>query len=436
MHRRSPFSTLYDEAGLSEDFRRSLRLMLCSCACGNMFGVIKSGAAFTGYTEFLGTNDFLYGIMMAMPYLAALTQLPMALLMSHTGKRKKWLLLFGGIARLLWIPIAIVPLLFPGVGSVTHIWIVILLNAISSMCSSAVNVGFTPWMGEFAPISIRGRWLARRHQIESVVSVGFGLLIARLLNMLPSPISYYTVLLFGAVLGCMDICFYFGVTEVPIRDRQTSLFSSLREVMQNRPFLRFCLFWSCLEFAKALSSAYYIRYAGTDLGLNDGQCVLCFQLAGCVIGLLCISRWGKAVDAYGNYPVLVVTQSLLAVTPLLWLLAAPRSIWIPLIYNIFAAVLNCCQTMLSTGMLLEKAPHEKNVIYIALYSCGTQMLGAFPGALCGGALLSLLRTMPFSQPNAYQLLFLVSALLQGTVLALFLPGMNPAGRRHRKSLAG
>lgn len=426
MRRHSRFSALYDEVSLPENYRRSLRLMLCSCACGNMFGVIKGGAAFTGYTEFLGTNDFLYGLMMATPYLAALTQLPMALFMSHTGKRKKWLLLFGGISRLLWIPIAIVPLLFPGVGSMTHIWIVLLLNAISSMCSSAVNVGFTPWMGEFVSLPIRGRWLACRHQIESVISVGFGLLIARLLNMLPSPVSYYTVLLIGAILGCMDICFYIGVTEIPIRDHPTSLFSSLREILRNRPFLQFCLFWGCLEFSKALASAYYIRYAGTDLGLNDGQCVLCFQIAGCVIGLLCISRWGKSVDAYGNYHVLAMTQSLLAATPLLWLLAALHSIWIPLIYNILAAILNCCQTMMSTSLLLEKAPHEKNVIYIAVYSCGIQLLGAFPGALCGGALLSFFRAMPFSYPDAYQLLFLTSALLQGAVLALFLPGMKPA----------
>lgn len=144
-------------------------------------------------------------------------------------------------------------------------------------------------------------------------------------------------------------------------------------------------------FCKALSAAYYIRFAGIELGLNDGQRVLCFQLVGCVIGLLCISRRGKAADMYGNYSAMAVTQSLLAVTPLLLLLVARCSIWIPLTYNIVAAFLNCCQTMLNTSLLLEKASREGNVIYIAVYSCSTQLLGAFPGALCGDVLLNCFR---------------------------------------------
>ena len=171
LHMRSPFTTLYDEVGMLPEIRRSILFMIFGNLFGNLFGTVTGSSALTGLAGDLGANDFIFGVLTAIPLFGTLMQLPAALLVSRTKKRKTYMLTFGLVSRALWILVGFVPFWIPVQPGWLRIWSLIFLVGLSSLGGSFINVCFTPWMADLVPISIRGRWLSARDRIISVIAV-------------------------------------------------------------------------------------------------------------------------------------------------------------------------------------------------------------------------------------------------------------------------
>ena len=74
LHLRSPFTNLYDEAGLTPDFRRSLNFIFLGNLCGTICGIIctSGSTAMVGLASSLGAGDLAFGIMAALMQASAL----------------------------------------------------------------------------------------------------------------------------------------------------------------------------------------------------------------------------------------------------------------------------------------------------------------------------------------------------------------------------
>ena len=112
-----------------KDLRQSLRLVTVAWMWGVVWMTCVSGDQMRAFAKMLGFNDFAFGLMGAIPFLATLGQLPAAIVVERTGLRKYLFLNCQIAARLLWLPIALVPLvIFPGPsGSVLAVVIVLTL---------------------------------------------------------------------------------------------------------------------------------------------------------------------------------------------------------------------------------------------------------------------------------------------------------------------
>ena len=184
LHLRSPFTNLYDEAGLTPDFRRSLNFIFLGNLCGTICGIIctSGSTAMVGLASSLGAGDLAFGIMAALMQASALMQIPFSMLVNKTHKRKKYLLTYGLICRALWLVFGLIPVFIPANPSWLRLYSLIFLLGASSFLGAAINVCWFPWFSDLAPISIRGRWLSIRDTVISVISVGMGLVIAWLLD--------------------------------------------------------------------------------------------------------------------------------------------------------------------------------------------------------------------------------------------------------------
>lgn len=429
----SPFSALYDEAGLLPVIRRSLLFVIFGNICGNTFGTITTGTALTGYAEALGANDFVFGVLTGIPLAANLFQIPAAMLVSRTHKRKQYMLTYGLIGRALWILAGLVPYFMPAEPAWLPLWTVIFLVGMAASGCSFINVCFTPWLADLVPLRIRGRWMGLRDGINAVVSMSMGLVTAYLLDTLPSFTSYTVVFAIAGVVGALDMCCFIGVKEVhsapPVK---VDLWKVCKQIVHDKPFFTFMLFWTAWCFTANLSGPFLIRYALGDMGLSYMQVTLCSQIAAALITILVISFWGKLLDRYGNKPVLWVSCVAAALTPAFFCFSVPGSIWPTLLHNVIGAAFWSAANLSASNMQLSYSPDDQRPTYIAIYSCVANLFGSFLGVICGGALLEGIHawvdanaiTLAGAPLDYYKVVFVISVIARLGIVLFFLPRMK------------
>lgn len=430
---KSPFTTMYQEAGILPDIRRSIGFMILANLFGTFWGTVANGSALTGLAGALGASDLLFGILTAIPMFGTLLQIPAALLVSRTKKRKAYMLTFGLVSRSLWVLVGLVPFFIPVQPGWLRIWALIFLIGISSLGGSFINVCFTPWMADIIPIDIRGRWLSMRDKILSILSVAFGLLVARLLDVMPGFTGYAVVFVMGGIFGVLDMLSFLGVKDVPMNTESgVKVITVFRGMIADRPFFRFLLFWTVWSFTSNIAGPYFIRYALGPLQLSFLNVTLGSQVTGAVFAVMVLSHWGRLMDRYGNKPVLWISCLVAAINPIVWLFSTVGSPLTLFLFNAVGGLVWGASGLAVMNNLLRISPESQRPSYVAVFTAITSIGGSFLGVLTGGALLQGIqdtvsaRNLTFfgAVPNHYLIVFVISAVLRLTTILLFLPKME------------
>src|SRR5215204_3752295 len=90
--------------------RRSMELITLGWFFGSVWLTATTGSPTTVFLKELGASPFQFGLVAALPFIASLLSLPASLLIESTGARKKVFLYGLYFQRLLWFPIALLPL--------------------------------------------------------------------------------------------------------------------------------------------------------------------------------------------------------------------------------------------------------------------------------------------------------------------------------------
>ena len=424
-----PLAQLYNEANLPEAVRRSLYLILLGNIFGNLFGSICGGgtAAMIGLANQLHAGDLAFGIINGIPQAAALLQIPFSLLVNRTHHRKKYMLTLGLFSRAVWLFFGLIPLIVPTSPSWLPLWSLIFLLGISSCCSAVINVCWFPWFSDLAPEKIRGRWLSVRDMVVSVFNLLFGLLVARLLDTLPLDRRYIIIFLMGGTVGMLDmICFGFCEEKYTAPARRLRLCSMIREVFQNRPFIRLMVMWTAWCFSANLCAPYLSRYSVNDMGLSFTQMMVFSTAAASVATVLVMSRWGKALNVFGCRSVMIVAAAVTSLTDAFYLFSSPGSVWPVLLRNFFGAMFWSGCNLAANSMQLSTSPDETRPSYIAVFGCVTSLAGVTLGTLAGGTLLEFwenasLFTGSFDRMKG---LILIAVLLRLLVAAFLVPPLE------------
>src|SRR3982751_6071315 len=133
---------------------------------GSVWQTAIGGAPFSLFARELRASAMQIGILAALPFLASLVSMPASLLTERTGARKKIFLISLYTQRLLWIPIAIVPLWMLSHGH-SHASAVLIFMAMILLMHGAGAVGgpgWLSWMADIVPDRLRGKYFSRRRQ--------------------------------------------------------------------------------------------------------------------------------------------------------------------------------------------------------------------------------------------------------------------------------
>ena len=387
---QSPLSPLYDEARLSKIIRRSLNLILMGNLFGGLHGIIcgSGTTSMIGLANELQAGDLAFGIINGIPQAAALLQIPFSMLVNRTHQRKKYLLTIGLLSRALWLFFGLIPLIVPTHPAGLPLWTLIFLVGLSACGNSMINVCWLPWFADLAPIGIRSRWFSIRDMISAVANLGFSILVARLLDLLPPYNRYIIVFLIGGTLGMLDmICFGFCKEQYSAPPRRLHLRSVIREILKNRPFLRLVIMWTAWCFASNLCAPYLSRYSVNEMGLSFTQMMLFGSVAASVATVLVMTRWGKAMNQFGCRSVMLVAALATSLTDAFYLFSTPGNIWPVLLRNFLGAMFWSGCNLAANSMQLSTSSEEARPSYIAIYACITSLAGVALGTLTGGFLL-------------------------------------------------
>ncbi|MDO4548514.1 MAG: MFS transporter [Clostridia bacterium] len=381
---------LFDTVGLDAETIKVLRALIVAVAYGIVWSNITTGVAITGYFKELGASDTLYGMVIALPAIANAFQFVCSYLLEKTCKPRKMMLISGFIQRLIWIPFALIPFIIPMEFPQLRLWGAFILALVSASMAPFMNVAFYTIASDNVPMRIRGRYFAVRTRVSTFVGLGVGLIVGVLLDRLPGYTAYAVVFTIAGVFGSLDIASYIRLSESHMdkTERDTPLLKMLLTVLKDKEYMRTVIVLTMWLFAVQVTSPYNNVYSKSVLGMSNFDIILTGQVASNLFLIILISRWGRAIDTYGNKPILQVSAFLCSLTPLMWVLM-PRGFEFVQIFfaNAWSGGIYCAVDLTLQNLFMNKSKPHNRSMYFAVYFLFSQLLGLALGSAVGGMLL-------------------------------------------------
>lgn len=366
----------YDEVPALSVRGQRLRQSLRTVTVAWMFGIVWmtciAGSRLTIFARMLGFNNFHFGLLAAVPFVATLGQLVATVLIERTGLTKHQFLEFATIHRLLWLAVAAVPLVaaLPGVPALPApwgVWTMLGILAASLFFGAMAVPAWLTWMGHLIPRRIRGRYMADRSRITTGVQIpvviGLAVLMDRMtrydaetgqrLPMTPADQpellgAICAVFAVAAVIGAIDILLFRRLREiVPATGRQPRepavkfdvrprmsrtpaagiaflgryLCAAVRQLLidplTDSVFRQYVIYGATITFAMTVAGSYFWRNMLENLGFSQVAADVLFMVMAPLAGILAARGWGTLVDRWGRRPALIVATVciIFSVTP-------------------------------------------------------------------------------------------------------------------------
>lgn len=396
------------------------RAIIVAGCLGMIYLQLTTSPATVQFARALGANGLHIGILGALPTAMLFMQFVSGVLVNRIKYRRRLWLTVGITHRLVMLPAALGPTLWPDMPEGFWIWTLVGLTAVNYGMADFCHPLWMSWMGDYLPKQGLSRFWGRRHlwmHWSAAAALGSA---AMYVSWHPGGIKP-AFALFGviaAVCGVADLLFFLKVEEPPVKPAPSP---RLRDVLsapfQKREFRRFIGF-SCFWHFAAMTGAPFISLFLLEYVRMDLFHVMLLWATSWIGGALTAGRMGWMADKFGHRPLLVLSiafKSTLMIV-LLFVPANPTlAFWMLLPVFMLDALLNAGIAIAQHGFLLSYSPSENRAMYIA---AGTAIAGMVGGAtsIASGFVLRALAGWDFSflavGVSHFHVLFSVSVLLR------------------------
>lgn len=343
----------------------------------------------------LGAKGMAFSWILASPMLVGLLRLASPVLMHLLGSARRTCLAFSLASyTLLWgLPaLALGNSLLPPNQA---LWLMIGLVCLHQLWEYVAHVAFWSWMADLVPRRIRGRYFARRQmwQLAFLIPVLVGSAWftdqwkEHFRDQPQWKLAGYAITTgLGTLLLCLSIIplKYMPTTRVKREAELAPLWHSIGKPFHDGNFLWLVLFGCWFSLANGVTQSAQGIYPYRVLAL--GVLPLTVMQSSMRLGQLGLSFWvGPFSDRFGNRPVLIVSQLIVATGPLFYFFADKdhplviAGAW--LVWSAYVG-LNVCLP----NVMLKLAPAGENASYIAAYFGLTNLVYAV-STVAGGYFL-------------------------------------------------
>jgi len=387
----------------------------------------------------LGISNSAYGLIMTLPYLTVLIQIPFSVYVGRHGRVKQAFILFAMLNKLSFVVPALMTLMATKPNPTVAALLIGVVMLLSSTFNWIAESSLFTWFGAMIPVQIKGRYLSTRQMIYTAGALGYSLALSVALRFTDTFAYKYTLFfLLASFTGVLDILMYLRIRPpersfypfVPNPAAKGRLkLSEFAKPFRNPNYRAFLLFATGWSFAIGLTSPYFNVYLLRDLHVSLGIQMLLQQILPYVATILFMRRIGRLNDSFGYKPMLTLSCWIVAFMPLTWILTTPDTYWYIGITNFLSGIFNVAIDLAIMSLAIFLAPHEDRATFLAGKSISVSLLGIVPAILIGGQLTDWL-TPILAQANislfeghtvsSFHVLLVISAIIRLAVVVFFL----------------
>ena len=391
---------------------QTLRLANLDAAFFTAFATLVGGTFMVGFVKHLGGADIWLGLLIAVPSLLGILQIPGAIVGRSFPSFKPYIAKGGFFWRFFYVPFIPLPLL--PIDPQLKLGILFVCVSISAASWLMVTPIYNDWLAEMVEPNSRGWFFSRRNSIATFVGAAAGLIGGIVLDQFAyrgyEALGYSIIFALGLACAAFSYLVFLRMRDMPrpnpVKSSLSEGFRAFLKPYQNRDFRKVLVFLFWFIFGQAFAGILFSAYAIESLRM-DFTLIQMTGVTHALGNLAAAPMWGYLADKYGSKPILIISGFGLTVTPLMWIFSVPGDnlrnalILIPshLVVGAIWAGVGLCQF----NLLLATADPDDRPNYIGTTLAMQAIVGGF-APLLGAALLSEFRGY-FSAADAYKLIF-------------------------------
>lgn len=334
------------------------------------------------YARSIGANEFHIGILGAFPTLMLFMQFVSGVVVNHLRYRRRLWFWSAMTHRLLLLPTALGPFLFPGMSSEFWVMTLLVTTALNQALLHFSSPLWLSWMGDYLPHQgLSHYWGSRQFwmQITAASSLAAAAFLV-LKSGLGIEAGYAVLTCIGTLCGVLDLLLFHRIAEPPVaRVPSPKLRQVLSAPFRNKDFRRYIRFMCYWNFAAMAGAPFISLYLMEQVGMDLFRVLLLWTISW-VGGAMFSRTLGYWADRYGTRPVLVLCVATKSAN-MLALLLTPHdpdlAFWILAPFFMVDAAQNAGILIANNGFMIKHSPSENRTMYIA----ATQALAGIVGGV-------------------------------------------------------
>lgn len=385
---------LHDHEPTTAEKIRQLPWSIISNAANSVFAQFTFfGPVFILFLSDLDLNNTEIGFLLSLFPFFGLIALFISPLVGRFGYKRTYVT-FWGIRKFITAGLLLTPWVLNEFGDDAALALIVVVTMGFGLCRAIAETGYFPWIQEFIPDSIRGKYSAINSIFSNITGIIAVVIASFVLERATGLDGYISLFAVGVIFGFICVLCAIRIPGGAPVSRDDANKQSYRDLIaaardKNLQYYVFGIGLFILGTVPMIS--FQPLFMEEQVGLSDGNVVL-LQNAVLVGGLLSTYLLGWAADRYGSKPVMLLGIYMKMLLPLAWFIMPRHS---PLSFPIalaiaFAHGIGEFAWVIGSARLLfvSIVPREKSAQYMAVYYAAVGIIGGV-SQLAGGFILDL-----------------------------------------------
>lgn len=345
----------------------------------------------TGYLLLLGASSFQIGLVLAIPALFNLVQIPAAYVMQHFTNRRLGLIIFAGIHRIFWTLTGAVPFL---VSEHFYFELYVIFYSIAFLSNAIGSVIWSSLISDMVPGQVRGRYFGIRSMLLwGTVSITL-FVGGYILDAYPGMDGYrilFQICAVGSIVNIIALLFY---PNMPFeKSTAPNLKLMVKKPFENPVFFRAMIFITGFLFLQNMVVPLFSLIMFSIMELSYFV-VSILTIVSTISMMISYYYWGNLNARIPTRKLLFWTFPIIAASCLLWgaTIIVPAIIVLVLIH-ILLGIGQGGFNLLMFNFIIGDTPKADRPMYIAVFAAVTGV-AAFLGPIIGGYIFDMTEHWP------------------------------------------
>jgi MFS family permease len=324
------------------------------------------------------------GIVVAMPPLLNILQIPAADWVERTGYRK-FMLTGWTLRTLLILGMAFVAILPEKIDRTTRIALMLFLLFLYNASRGISTCAFLPWITQWIPEGLRGRYLSGDQMSTALAVLGTTAVTAWFFRDVTGRVAFATMFGGSFVAGMVSLIFLRKIPDVPVPQSPTGRGRvPWKQIVFHPPFFRLLMYNIVFQVAMAGAGLFWVPMLRDRYAFEDWQ----------FLGMMAI--WGAAVaatlwmfralaDRVGSRPLLAVSGGVFVAHLIGWCSIAadvlPPTLWVIVLVQTTAGLGGALFNLANTRLAMGTVPPTGRSHFFAVFTVVNNLvLGVLPVA--------------------------------------------------------